>query len=127
MGNKLPQNIKIGTFGELLVQLRLLQFGVQSAPPIKDTGNDLIAVRGEEFRSIQVKTYTGTKPQVRNLPAHWHILALVRIEIDDEGLALDKCEIHLLARQEYEKIRVPKDLSTFRISEQRVNMLFAPK
>ena len=124
MGNKLPENIKTGTFGELLVQLRLLQFGVQAAPPIKDTGNDLIAVRGEALRSIQVKTTTDASPKVNNLPQHWHILALVRLELNDEGLMLDKCEINLVSRQEYEKNGLPRDLSPFRISEDRVNTLF---
>jgi hypothetical protein len=127
MGNKLPENIKIGTFGELLVQLRLLQFGVQAAPPIKDTGNDLIAVRGEAIRLVQVKTRTDLKLQVNNLPKHWHILALVRLEFHDEELALDECEISLISRQEYKKNGLPKDLSPFRISKVRVNALFPPQ
>jgi hypothetical protein len=58
MGNPISDQLKTGTIGELLVQLRLLQYCVQAAPPIKDSGNDLIAVRGEEFRGIQVKTST---------------------------------------------------------------------
>lgn len=46
MANPLPKTTYIGTVGELLVQLRLLEFGVQSAPPIRDSGNDLIAIKG---------------------------------------------------------------------------------
>ena len=42
--NPLTQMIARGTFGEGFVQLKLLQFDVQSAPPIKDSGNDLIAM-----------------------------------------------------------------------------------
>ncbi len=42
--NQVTDKIMTGTIGELLVQIRLLQFGVQAAPPIKDSGNDLIAV-----------------------------------------------------------------------------------
>lgn len=52
MGNRLTDNVVIGTIGELLVQTRLLQCGVQAAAPIKDSGNDLIAVKGEAFRGI---------------------------------------------------------------------------
>lgn len=124
MGNKLPENIKIGTFGELLVQLRLLEFGVQAAPPLKDTGNDLIAGRGETFRSVQVKTCLGGRPQVKKLPPHWHILSLVRLEFDDGGLALDRSEINLISRAEYEKNGSLKNLSRFRISQARVDALF---
>src|ERR1017187_7681670 len=54
--NPLTQMIARGTFGEVFVQLKLLQFDVQSAPPIKDSGNDLIAIRGETIRAIQVKS-----------------------------------------------------------------------
>ncbi len=48
--NKITDNLKLGTFGELLVQLRLLEFDVQAAPPLKDSGNDLIAIRGTAMR-----------------------------------------------------------------------------
>jgi hypothetical protein len=44
MANPISSEMRIGTLGELLVQLRLLQFDVQAAPPLKDSGNDLIAV-----------------------------------------------------------------------------------
>ena len=53
--NKITDNLKLGTIGELLVQLRLLEFDVQAAPPLKDSGNDLIAIRGIDMRAIQVK------------------------------------------------------------------------
>jgi len=46
---------------ELLVQLRLLEYGVQAAPPLKDSGNDLIAIKGREFRAIQVKATRDAK------------------------------------------------------------------
>lgn len=63
MGNTLPKNLSIGTIGELLVQLRLLEFGVQAAPPIKDSGNDLIAIKGEVVKFIQIKTSKKTIPR----------------------------------------------------------------
>jgi hypothetical protein len=53
--NPLPFKLNTGTFGELFTQFRLLQFDVQAAAPLKDTGNDLIAVRGEVLRAISVR------------------------------------------------------------------------
>ena len=66
MGNPITERVKIGTIGELLVQLRLLQYDVQAAPPIKDSGNDLIAVKGEAFRGVQVKTTAGQRVSQRD-------------------------------------------------------------
>jgi len=56
MSNPISDKIKTGTVGELLVQIRFLQYDVQAAPPLKDSGNDLIAICGEVFRGVQVKT-----------------------------------------------------------------------
>ncbi len=38
MGNPLHKTTHKGTIGERLIQLRLLEFGVQAAQPIKDKG-----------------------------------------------------------------------------------------
>lgn len=62
MANPLPKTTHIGTLGELLVQLRLLEFGVQAAPPIRDSGNDLIAIKGRVVKFIQVKSKVNRKP-----------------------------------------------------------------
>jgi len=43
MANPLPETVKTGAFGELLVQLRLLQYDVQAVQPLKDSGNDCTA------------------------------------------------------------------------------------
>ena len=93
MGNPLPKNLYIGTLGELLVQIRLLEFGVQAAPPIKDSGNDLIGIKGEVVKFIQVKT-TGGRIRKRKLPRIYHIAAHVKLEYSGEGkLLLDKSKI----------------------------------
>ena len=76
--NRITDNLKIGTVRELLVQLRLLEHDVQAAPPIKDSGNDLIAVRGESFRAIQIKTTTGNNFDKPNPDRKYHILAVVQ-------------------------------------------------
>jgi hypothetical protein len=78
--NPLDENLTKGTFGELLVQIRLLQYGVQAAPPIKDSGNDLIAIRGKVFCAIQVKTRTSYPIKVDRLPKLFHVLAIVVLD-----------------------------------------------
>lgn len=54
--NPIDPRMRTGTIGEILVQLRLLQCGVQAAPPINDSGNDLIAVNGRTVRAVSVRT-----------------------------------------------------------------------
>ena len=112
--NPLTKRVITGTTGELLVQLRLFQYGVQAAPPLKDSGNDLIAVRGETFRSVQVRT-TGNEDGKWDLPKdrRYHVLALVRLRGHDNDLWLDECEIYLIDRETVEaggfNLRAPGD------------------
>jgi hypothetical protein len=97
--NPLPFKLNTGTFGELFAQFRLLQFDVQAAPPLKDTGNDLIAVRGEVFRAISVRATTGStfnKPKAGRL---YHILAVVRFQKSEVGeVLLDQTDLFLVPR-----------------------------
>lgn len=110
MGNPLPQTTHIGTIGELLVQLRLLEYGVQAAPPIKDSGNDLIGIRGEIVKFIQVKTSVGKVPRITRLPNVYHIVALVNLEFSENGwLLLDKSKISVLKKGE--KISSKRELT----------------
>lgn len=103
--NPLPTHLSNGTFGELLVQIRLFQHHVQAAPPIKDSGNDLIAIRDEFYRPIQVKTTVNfpVKFNKKELPAHYHVLAIVVIPCDSifdlSQIPLDACRIFLLQRK----------------------------
>jgi hypothetical protein len=125
--NQLPVRVHKGTLGELLVQLKLLEFGVQAAAPIKDSGNDLIAVRGDQFRAVQVKTCVNRRPNISRsrLPAHYHLLALVHLVERHDGLRLDESRIYCLARRECETGgRVPwQDVL---LTSERVHTLFAP-
>ena len=101
--NKISDNIKKGTLGEILVQLRLLQYGVQAAPPLKDTGNDLIAIKGNNFKAIQVKTTEGNMFNLRLSELNerlYHILALVKLEGENQDVYLDKSRIFLLRKEE---------------------------
>lgn len=71
-----------GTLGEILVQAYLLAHGVQGAPPVKDSGNDLIAVRGNSFRAIQVRTSASGKIHKPSPDCLYHILAVVHLPFD---------------------------------------------
>lgn len=96
MANPLPQPLATGTIGELFVQLRLLQFGVQAAPPIKDTGNDLVAFHNRRVRTLQVKTSINRVSRDRRLPQYYDILALVSLRSDGGVVALDCSRVFLI-------------------------------
>ena len=123
--NPISQNLRIGTLGELLVQLRLLQFDVQAAPPLKDSGNDLIAIRGEAMCAIQVKTTTADIFSFATLPARYHALALVRLVGEGEILRLDQCCIFLLPKAHVTKQRYRIDeVAQYELSPAAVDQLF---
>jgi hypothetical protein len=124
--NPLTKNITTGTFGELLVQLRLLQYGVQAAPPLKDSGNDLIGIRGEVFRAIQVKTRTSQPASFTDLPDLYHILAIVLLdpEGEDTHISLDKCRVFLVSSEEVKKDDL-HHLDQYEISQDRIDNLFS--
>lgn len=126
MGNRLTDRVIIGTIGELLVQARLLQYGVQAAAPIKDSGNDLIAVKAEAFRGVQVKTTTSRRIGSVRLPRHYHIVAVVYLVLIEEGVLLDESEVFLVPRGPIDQNhgRLPAQLDPFRISQWHVDHLF---
>jgi hypothetical protein len=124
MVNPISDEIRTGTLGELLVQLRLLQYGVQAAPPLKDSGNDLIAVRGNVFGAIQVKTTTGKTFSKANLKA-FHILAVVQLEGDGNDLYLDKSQVFLIPRPLVAEVSPAIDnLGEFVITQELIDQLF---
>jgi hypothetical protein len=123
--NRITDKLKIGTIGELLVQLRLLEHGVQAAPPIKDSGNDLIAVKNESFRAIQVRTTTGDTFDKPNPDRKYHILAVVQLVDDETQIYLDKSSIFLIPRNQVEKTSTRiRNLEQFRITNDSVKQLF---
>ena len=127
MNPLLPQ-LKTGTIGELLVQLRLLQYDVQAVSPHKDTGNDLLAVRGETFRAVQVKTCaTGGVfkfDRQELMTRAFHILALVQLKRENRRVLLDTSSIFLLRREEVTKGRFTADeLQAYKLDD-RVAELF---
>lgn len=127
--NKITDRLKLGTLGELLVQLRLLEFDVQAAPPLKDSGNDLIAIRGTAVRAIQVKATKieedGYRFRVDQLPALYHALAIVKFEGDENTLHLDKSRIFLLAKDDVRNGNCSEDdLRQYGICAEVVDKLF---
>ena len=123
--NTITNNMKTGTVGEILVQLRLLEHNIQAAPPLKDSGNDLIAIRGKAFRAIQVKTTTGNSFNKNELPELYHILAVVQLFADETRLLLDKSCIFLIPYERIQDIGTTVNgLAGFEMTPESVNELF---
>lgn len=55
---------QIGKLGELLIQYRLLQYGIESAHLTTDSGIDLVAysTKGKKAFTVQIKTNLSPKP-----------------------------------------------------------------
>ncbi len=125
--NTLDKKTNIGTIGELFVQLRLLELGVQAAPPLKDSGNDLIAIRGHAIRAIQVKTSTGLNFN-RNLPDRYHILAAVQLVRIGGKFSLDASRIYLFSQTEADTVPVAfARNNNYLLSQELVDRLFKPR
>ena len=132
--NSLSDTFLTGTFGELLVQLRLLQYEVQAAPPLKDSGNDLIAIKGESFKAIQVKT-TGESHKIafnfKGLSKKkYHLLALVFLDQKESdepnALSIDECKIYLLNNEDVEKGSYSKlELAEYELNKELINDIFS--
>jgi len=123
--NKISPEVQTGTIGELLVQLRLLQYGVQAAPPIKDSGNDLIAVRGKTFRATQVKTTTGSTYSKANLPDLYNILAVVHLVGSGKVVFLDKSRVFLIPKEDVDGLSTHVDrLEKYKLTKELVDKLF---
>jgi hypothetical protein len=123
--NRISNKLVSGTLGELLVQTRLLQYGVQAAPPLKDSGNDLIAVRGAAMRAVQVKATTRTSYTLPERKRQYHILAAVQLVGKGKEVKLDKCGIFLIAKEDLHGL--PREFSRirkFKLSARRIDELF---
>lgn len=130
--NPLEERMVTCTVGELLVQLRLLEYGVQAAPPLKDSGNDLIAIRGKEFRAIQVKATRDAKGfnfNTKELAERlYDVLALVQITGEGSSLRLDDCSIYLMPKETVLKgYYNPEELGDFLMCRSLVDELFAAR
>jgi hypothetical protein len=125
--NELDPRVAEGTFGELLVILRLLEHHVQASFTLKDSGNDLLAASPTTIKSIQVKSTTSDRWQ--KLPGarkKYHVLALVKLVGRSSHLDLDKCKIYLLTKDEVggRSSIAEAELEDFAL-ERRIDPLFA--
>lgn len=126
MANPISPQVVRGTVAELLVQLRLLQFDVQAAPPIKDSGNDLIAVRYKTFKTIQVKAAAvGKRYSVANLPENYDLLAVVYLQGEDTNLLLDQSKIFLIPKSEVKYVpRNIRGIKDFEMDSDKIDSIF---
>lgn len=127
--NSSPDTTVKGKIGELLVQLRLFQYGIESAIPVIDSGNDIIALKGHIVKSIQVKTKghdKGIRWNLSNIPERYDILALVKLAENESRL--DKALIYLLSKEQVNGRMSFSDnddaMSQYLLSEEKINSLF---
>jgi hypothetical protein len=114
-----------GTLGELVVQLRFLEHNIQAAPPIKDSGNDLIAIRGPVFRAIQVRTTTRNTIIKPKASVDYHILAVVKLPRIDGRCSTRGAEVFLFPRQQVSQLsRRLSDYPKQILTEALINRLF---
>ena len=124
--NPLSERLITGITGELLVQLRLFQHGVQAAPPLADSGNDLIAIRNNVFKAVQVKTSWLENPRFE-IPRDrlYHILALVHLQGEENELHLDESRVYLVKKEEIEQGTFnSRDLTSHLLSSSLIDRLF---
>lgn len=101
--NPMADHYITGTIGEFLVQIRLLEYLVQAAPPLKDTGNDLIALRNRCVKSISVRTTTidkYTRPKKKRI---YDLLAVVALSTKNGHALLDESVVFILPAAEAAK------------------------
>lgn len=93
-----------GTLGELIAQTHLLTHGVQAAPPIKDSGNDLIGVRKQSFRAIQVRTSSNGSINKPNPKRLYHILAVVHLPFDENFPLVSQARVFLFPKEDVKNL-----------------------
>jgi len=124
--NPLPPKVNRGTLGELLAQLYLLANGVQAAPPLRDSGNDLIACRRRDILALQVKTRKKHSFSKHHLPELYDGGVFVVLR-EDRGICdISKPDVYLMSRAEIEAAASfgAKAMRQFRICPERVDEVF---
>ena len=91
-----------GTLGELIAQTHLLAHGVQAAAPIKDSGNDLIAIRRHSFCAVQVRTSRDGSINKPNPKRLYHILAVVHLPFERDFPLVEKARVFLFREKDVE-------------------------
>ncbi len=123
--NESPLSRRKGTIGELLTQIRLLEYGIEPTIPLIDSGNDIIAIKGRIVKSIQVKTKKQNRRiwRFRNL-REYDILVLVNL--DEQENKLDCAKLYLLTKEQVNGrgSLTLKHVQDYELSESLINNLF---
>lgn len=120
--NPEPEDSVTGTIGELFVQIKMLQEDVKILIPLIDTGNDFIAIKEQEPRSVQVKTRNSDKWDLSDLKKY-DILALVRL---GPNAKIDGAKVFLLSKKDVaDRMSLSiSSLNGFEFSTKRLNNFF---
>lgn len=126
--NPIYASTKIGTIGELVVQIYLLENDVQAAPPVKDSGNDLIGIYGSEFRAIQVKTTRGDKLAKPKSKVDYHVLAVVKLPKNPQQSSIMNAAVYLFRKRDLKSCLPKITLNTENlISPGLIRSIWAPE
>ncbi|MCL5090119.1 MAG: hypothetical protein M1382_03015 [Candidatus Marsarchaeota archaeon] len=126
MGNPSPPKKRQGTIGELLTQIRFLQYEIEPSIPVIDSGNDIVALKGNEVRRIQVKTKRHSS-KIWHLPNLREYDILVLIDLGEWENRLDDAKIYLLTKEQVQS-RGSIDLRSvgkYELSVTLINTLFS--
>lgn len=87
----------------------------------------MIAIRGECFRAVQVKTRTDEPFALGPLPAHYHVLALEHSSGEGDVIYLDQSRVYLVPKAVVEPrtIRTFGDVEDFALRRELVETLFS--
>ena len=122
--NPVTDNVISGKVGELLIQIKLLLNGIQAAPPILDSGNDLVAICGRTIKTIQVKTKENSTPNwdIRPTEREYDILALVELAMDPRDLS--DAKIYLLSKDEVNSRTINKSTINDKLFDSQIKKFF---
>jgi hypothetical protein len=92
---------------------------------VKDSGNDLIAIRRKVFRAVQVRTTTRDTISKPRASIDYHILAVVRLPRAGGRYSTQDAEVFLFSRHEVPQLsRRLSDYPTHTLSEALIEKLF---
>ena len=100
MSNLAPLNLIKGRIGELLVELTLLAYKIESTKPPIDSGNDLITTANGIFKTIQIKTEAHDKKSWKLPKESTRYNLLILVKLGSNWNKFDTAKIYLLKREE---------------------------
>lgn len=79
--------------------------------------NDLIAVKGDVFRAIQVKTTQSSIFSLNRLPSLFHVVALAQLVGEGHAIHLDQSRIFLLEKNPRQNVQLLSPALWTRVDE----------